>query len=149
MNSLPIIITGQHHNDYKLSVTVGINGQRLSSVNEFGNLNLNFEYDKNSVVRHEFELIVSGKTELLNSISSRPLERDNIISSAYIINSVHFGEYDVIPILATSAKYYHTQHTNDNKRVIEDYTNWLGVDGILKFTFVTPLFAWFLSDFEY
>ena len=149
MNNLPVIITGHHHNNYNLSVTAKINGQVLSSVDTQGTLNLNFEYNENLVVRHEFEIIVNGKVELLKSIHNNPTVREQLINSAYIINSVKFGEYDVTPILLKSAKYYHTQNNNVTECVAEDYTNWLGCDGIVKFTFVTPLFAWFLSDFEY
>lgn len=149
MTNLPIVITGQHHNNYNLSVTAKINGQVLSSADFQGTLNLNFEYNENLIARHEFELVVNGKVELLKSINNNPTARDHLIDSAYIIDSIKFGEYDVVPILLKSAKYHHTQNNNIEECVVEDYTNWLGCDGVVKFTFVTPLFAWFLSDFEY
>lgn len=149
MNQLPIVINGKHFNKHNLSVAVKINNNILSTANAHGNINVNFEYDENAVVRHEFELIVTGKVQLLNSIDNFSIIKDHAIESAYIIEGVKFEEYDVTPILATAAKYYHTQNNNSTQVLIEDYTNWLGYDGIVKFTFVTPVFAWFLSDFEY
>lgn len=149
MTSLPIIITGQHHNKHNLSVTIKINDNILSSVNNQGNSKFNFEYNEKVIVRHEFDLVITGKTELLNSVNDDSMIKNQVIDSAYIINNIQFDNYDVIPILMTSSKYYHTQNNNVEDCIVEDYTNWLGYDGVLKFTFVTPLFAWFLSDFEY
>jgi len=149
MNKLSITIKGKYFNKHNLSVAVKINDNEISTVDSYGNINANFEYDKNAIVRHDFELIVTGKVQLLNSIDNFSVMRDQAIEAAYIIESMKFDDYDVMPILATAAKYYHTQNNSAKQPVVEDYTNWLGYDGAIKFTFVTPVFAWFLSDFEY
>jgi hypothetical protein len=148
MNTLKIKFVGHQTISYPvLSVSVMIDNinyilDPLQTEHEFV-----ISYDKDQVTEHQFAIVIDGKQNYLEQLYQGKIF-DDIPNLSYVIDQLLIDDHDIIPILLTRAKYYHnTNGETDSK--IEEYTNWLGYDGRLQFRFLTPLFTWFIADYEF
>jgi hypothetical protein len=116
------------------------------TLNEF-----TFEYDPTSISQHRFEFKVSGKQQHLKKFYvdvANNITTSDIPSLACIIDTIEFDGHDIVPLLAHTARYHHD--TNGGTELMSDeYTHWLGYDGSIVTTFLTPLFAWFVVDYKF
>jgi hypothetical protein len=108
---------------------------------------IHVDYNIDQVVEHRFKLCINGKKEYLQKFYQNQLTQ-NIPDLAYIVDTIQVNNMDVTEILQTHAKYYHNTN-GDTDLIVENYTNWFGCDGELVSSFKTPLFAWFIVDFEF
>jgi hypothetical protein len=108
---------------------------------------IQFDYDIAQIVEHKFTLSIDGKKDYLEQFYFGKLTQ-NIPELSYVVDTIQFNNIDVTNILQTHAKYYHDMN-GDSEPIIENYTNWFGCDGQLVSNFKTPLFAWFIVDFEF
>jgi hypothetical protein len=110
-----------------------------------------FEYDSTKISQHRFEFKVSGKQQHLEKFyvdSAHNISTADIPSMACIIDRIEFDGHDVTSILMNTSKYYHTTN-GQTESMSEEYTNWLGYDGSIISTFLTPLFSWFIVDYKF
>jgi hypothetical protein len=104
-------------------------------------------YNPTTIKPHTFKIVVDGKKQLLQKLYNNKIDLD-VPSMAFIIESIKFNDLDVTPFLQHLAKYTHDTN-GDTDTIIENYTDWLGADGVLNFDFKTPIFTWLLKDFEF
>lgn len=142
MKLLDIVLRG-HQNTVApyLTVELLIDNQQFFINPEHDLHQFKFAYDDTRLSRHYCEIKVTRKIEYLT-------QGLDISAQAYIIDLLELNGQDAICILEKTANYYHTTN-GESGPISEPFTNWLGYDGSLKFTFITPVFLWVLLDFEF
>lgn len=147
MARLTITINGhQTIPDPLLKISLSIDDQSFD-INPTQSNTIYVDYNIDQVVEHKFALLVDGKKDYLEQFYSGKLTQD-IPNLSYIVDSIQFNNTDVTNILQTHAEYHHDMN-GDSAPIVENYTNWFGCDGQLISNFKTPLFAWFIVDFEF
>ena len=147
MPTLEITIDGhQNMSDPLLEVLLVIDDQSFIIDPTRANT-IYFDYVIDRIVEHKLKLCINGKKEYLQKFYQNELTQ-NIPDLAYIVDSIQVDKMDVVGILQTHAKYYHNTN-GDTDLIVENYNNWFGCDGELISSFKTPLFAWFIVDFEF
>jgi len=108
---------------------------------------LEINYDSSCLQQHTVEFVISGKQIYLDQFFKNKITA-NIPELMCIIDRITVEGHDITPILIKKAKYYHNTN-GDSDEIVYDYTNCLGFDGCIKFTITTPIFAWYLLDYEF
>jgi hypothetical protein len=148
MNKLKIKICGQQNIvSPKLSVTLMIDNTQFVIDPCVYKHELEFEYDSSQITKHSIELKVDRKKEYLNKFYKQEI-LDDVPSLMYIIDSIESDGHSIFPIIEKTARYHHNTN-GDSLDMVEDFTNVMGFDGTIKFTILTPMFTWFLTDFEF
>jgi hypothetical protein len=101
-------------------------------------LSFDFEYDDTNVCKHEFKIYVSGKRNTINT--------NNDTNAAIEIKNIHFNGFNIVPMI--KGTYSHNSNGFGNE-IKEDFTTFLGCDGLLEFDFYSPLSMWVIKQYPY
>ncbi len=100
--------------------------------------NFEFESDDTQVIKHLFEIKISGKRTLIDTTKN--------VDAAVELQLITFDNIDVIPMIKGS--YTHDFNGYGN-HTVEEFNTVVGCDGTLAFEFNTPLSYWISKDYPY
>jgi hypothetical protein len=103
-----------------------------------GKLSFDFEYDDTSVCKHEFKICVLGKRNTIDT-------KDDT-NAAVEIKNIHFDTIDIVPMIKGTYSHNFNGYGDDTK---EEFTTFLGCDGVLEFDFYLPMSMWLIKQYPY
>ena len=103
-----------------------------------GKLSLDFEYDDTVVCKHEFKIDVSGKRNIIDTKGDT--------DAAIEIKNIHFNAIDIGPMVTGIYSHNFNGFGDETK---QEFTTFLGCDGVLEFDFYLPMSMWVIKQYPY
>lgn len=101
---------------------------------------MSYEFLTNNeqIQEHVFQIKVNGKRKLIESKSDT--------EAALNLEKLEMDNINILPMV--QGKYLHN-FNGFGEDTVEEFSTVLGCDGILEFTFLTPLSHWVALDYPY
>ena len=90
-----------------------------------------YNFDDSITKAHTINIVMSGKTDPATLIELRDLK---------------FDIFELHELLLEDVATYKHNFNGNGEEVSEVYTSLLGCDGIIEFTFTTPVYNWILNN---
>jgi hypothetical protein len=140
MNTTKIDFEFNHITNNPLHIEIIVDDQKYTLDHPTSkSIALLIDYNDTEATQHALKLYVSGKRDLIESMDD--------VNAAVEITGVSFNGLDVLPML-TGATYSHN-FNGYGEKVVEEFTTFLGCDGVLEFEFYLPVSYWVAKCYPY
>lgn len=107
---------------------------------------IDIPFTEKNITTHHFALKVNGKQDLL----LREYKQNPAIAfDSVVVKSLLLEGHNILYLVQKDATYSHYHNGNSEIKIIEPWTDVIGCDGTLEFSFTLPVFSYFIRNFSY